>query len=112
MPYLWRKKMSEQGYNYLDRSIQEMSSYFETVVENIPAVRSLPRKKKKQNSKKWKAVSFKDSDKDFSENKKKQARRNSVNIIESAVILRTNAQQSRSLLKRSNPTSPKDIGKK
>ena len=54
--------------NYLDRSIQKMSGFFETRVENpetpaLPlAVRSLTRKKK--NSKKRKAVSFEDSDKD------------------------------------------------
>ena len=53
----WGKKMTEQGYNYLDGSIQEMSGFFETRVENLetpappPAVRSLSRKKK--NSKKW-----------------------------------------------------------
>ena len=56
MPNLWRKKMTEQGYNYLDRSIQEISGSFETMVENLetpetpPAVRSQPRKKKKKNS--------------------------------------------------------------
>ena len=58
MPNLWRKKMTKQGYNYLDRSIQEMSVFFETRVENLespappPAVRILTWKKKKINSKK------------------------------------------------------------
>ena len=66
--------MTEHGYNYLDRSIQKMSGFFEIRVENQetfsppPDVRSLTRKKK--NSKKRKAVSFKDSDKDSSDNKK------------------------------------------
>ena len=27
MPNSWRKKMTEQGYDYLDRSIQEMSGF-------------------------------------------------------------------------------------
>ena len=65
MHNLWRKKMTEQDYNYLDKSIQEMSGFFETRVENLletsappPAVRSLPRKKKF--SKKWIALSFED----------------------------------------------------
>ena len=73
MPNSWRKKMTEEGYNYLDRSIQEMSGFFETRVENLetpappPTVRSLTKKKKKKNSKKQKAVSFEDSDKDSSD---------------------------------------------
>ena len=76
MHNLWRKKMTEQDYNYLDKSIQEMSGFFETRVENLetqaplPAVRSLPRKKKRKNSKKRKAVSYEDSDKDTSDDKK------------------------------------------
>ena len=47
----WRKKLTEQGYNYLDRSIQEISGFFEARVEYLetpappPAVRSLPTKK-------------------------------------------------------------------
>ena len=54
MPNLWRKKMSEQGYNHLDRSIQEMLDFFDTRVENLetpsppPAVRSLTEKKKEK----------------------------------------------------------------
>ena len=35
MPNLWRKKMTKQGYNYLDRSIQKMSGFFATRVENL-----------------------------------------------------------------------------
>ena len=56
--------MAERGYNYLDRSIQEMSGFFETRIENLEtvvppaAVRSISRKKKKKKSKKQKAVSF------------------------------------------------------
>ena len=29
----WRKKMTEQGYNYLDRSIQVMSGFFKTQIQ-------------------------------------------------------------------------------
>ena len=80
MPNLWRTKMTKQGYNYLDRSIQEMSVFFETRVENLEipappaAIRSLTRKKNKKNSKKWKAITFEDSDKDFSDDKKPSSR--------------------------------------
>ena len=62
MSNLWRRKMTEQGYNYLDRSIKEIKDFFETRVENLDtqspslAVRSLSRKKK--NSKKQKAFFF------------------------------------------------------
>ena len=75
MPNLWRKKMSKQECNCLDRSIQEVSGFFQTRVENLetpaplPAARSLTRKRR--NSKKQKAVSFEDSDKDSSSNDKK-----------------------------------------
>ena len=68
--------MSRQGYNYLDRSVQEMSGFFEIKVENLetpepaPAMRSLTKKKIKINSKKRKAVSFEDSDDDSSDDKK------------------------------------------
>ena len=81
IPNSWRKKMTEQGYNYLDRYIQEISGFFEIRVENLetpapsPAVRSLTRNKKKENSKKRKAVSFEDSDRDFSEKKKPSNRK-------------------------------------
>ena len=68
--------MTEQSYNYLDRSIQEMSGFFETRVENLEtpappeAVRSLTRK----NSKKRKAVSFEDSDENSSDDDKPSSR--------------------------------------
>ena len=81
MPDLWRMKLTKQGYNYLDRSIQEMSGFFETRVENLetpatpPTVRSLTRKKKKKNSKKRKAVSFEKSVKDSSDNKKSSSKK-------------------------------------
>ena len=59
MPNSWRKKMTELGHNHLNKFTQEMSGFFETRVVSLetqtppPAVRSLPRKKKKRNSKKW-----------------------------------------------------------
>ena len=49
--------MTEQGYNYLDKSIQEMSGFFETSVENLetpgppPAIRSLSKGGKKNTKK-------------------------------------------------------------
>ena len=94
----WRKKMTEQGYNYLDRYIQELSGFFETRVENLetPAPeRSLTRKKKKKNSKRQKAVSFEEFDEDSSDDENPQAGRNSVSIMENAVILQTNVLHSR-----------------
>ena len=81
MPNLWRKKMTKQGYNYLDRSIQEMSSFFKIMVKILetsvspPAIRSLTRRMKKKNSKKRKAFSFEDSDEDSSDNKKPQSKK-------------------------------------
>ena len=79
IPNSWRKKMTEQGYNYLDRSIQEISGFFERRVENLetpappPAVKSLLREMKK--SKKGKAVSFEESDKDSSDDKKRPSKK-------------------------------------
>ena len=76
MPNTWRKILTVQGYNYQNRSFQEMSGFFITRVENLctsappPAIRSLSRKKKKKTSKKQKAVTFEDSDDDSSEHEK------------------------------------------
>ena len=48
IPNLWRKKFTKQGYNYLDRSIQEMSSRVKNLETQAPppALSSQPRKKK------------------------------------------------------------------
>ena len=35
MPNLWKKKMVEKGYNYLNGSIQSMAEFFETMLENL-----------------------------------------------------------------------------
>ena len=32
---MWKKKMVEQRYNYLDGSIQSMAEFFETRIENL-----------------------------------------------------------------------------
>ena len=55
MPNTWKKKMVEQGYNYLDSSIQQMTEFFETRVENQEKSNSKKESKKnqgKQNHKK------------------------------------------------------------
>ena len=65
--------MTKQGYKYLNRSIQEMSDFFETMVENLEtpappeAVRSLTWKKKFQETE--------DSDKDSSDDEKPSSRK-------------------------------------
>ena len=35
MPNMWKKKKVEQGHNYLDGSIQNMTEFFETRIENL-----------------------------------------------------------------------------
>ena len=35
MPTTWEKKMIEQGFNYTDSTIKEMTGFFETTVENL-----------------------------------------------------------------------------
>ena len=35
MPNIWNKKMLEQGYNYLDGSIQHIAEFSETRIENL-----------------------------------------------------------------------------
>ena len=35
MPSTWRNKMIEQGFNYADSTIKEMTDLFETKVENL-----------------------------------------------------------------------------
>ena len=35
MPNTWKKKMIEQGYNYLDGPIHSMAEFFETRIENL-----------------------------------------------------------------------------
>ena len=90
MPNSWRKKMTEQRHNYLDRSIQEISGFFETRKENLEspapplAVRSLTRKKKKKNPK------CEDYDKIPQTTRTLQVGRNSISIMGNAVILQAN----------------------
>ena len=35
IPRTWKNKMIEQGFNYLDSTIKEMTDFFETRVENL-----------------------------------------------------------------------------
>ena len=35
MPNTWKKKLVEQGYSYLDGSIQSMAEFFETRIEGL-----------------------------------------------------------------------------
>ena len=35
MPTIWKNKMIEQGFNYADSTIKEMTDIFETRVENL-----------------------------------------------------------------------------
>ena len=35
MPTLWRNKMIEQGFNYADSTVKEMTDLFETRAENL-----------------------------------------------------------------------------
>ena len=35
MPTTWKNKMIEQGFNYAESTIKEMSDFFETRVENL-----------------------------------------------------------------------------
>ena len=57
MPNTWKKKMIEQGYNYLDGPIHAMAEFFETRIENLeksipPSVPSRNNKKKSKKGKK------------------------------------------------------------
>ena len=49
MPTMWKNKMIEQGFNYADFAIKEMTDFFETKVENLKIkeeknLQQLPRK--------------------------------------------------------------------
>ena len=57
MPNKWKKKMIEQGYNYLDGPIHAMAEFFESRIENLeksipPSVSSRNPKKSKKGKKK------------------------------------------------------------
>ena len=76
MPNLWRKKRTKQGYNYLDRFIQQMPGFFETRLENqetpvaLSTVKKPPKKRKKRYSNKQNTSSYEDFDKDSLEDEK------------------------------------------
>ena len=77
MPRMLKKKMAEQGYNYLDGPIHSMTEFFETRIKNLEKsiplkVLSRNSKNSKKGSKKKKAVTFDHSEdedliKDFQE---------------------------------------------
>ena len=62
-----KKKMIEQGYNYLDGPIHSTAEFFETRIKNLeklipPSLFSRNRKKNKKGSKKKKSITFEDSE--------------------------------------------------
>ena len=57
MPNTWKKKMIEQGYNYLDGPIHAMAEFFETRIENLE--KSIPPSVPSRNGKKFKKASKK-----------------------------------------------------
>ena len=109
--------MTKQGYNYLDWSIQEMISFFETragILEaSVPtAVKKPPKNKKKGNSKKQKVSSYEDSDKDSSEDEKTSSRKKFCQYQGKCTYSTDECITLNALMKsRSNPTSPKDTRK-
>ena len=65
MPNAWKKKMVEQGYNYLDDPIYSMAEFFKRRIENLeksilPNVLTRNNKKNKKGYKKRKLVNFGD----------------------------------------------------
>ena len=63
MPDTWKKKMVEQGCNYLDGPIHSMAKLFKIRIENLeksipPSVPSRNNKKFKKGSNKRKSVTF------------------------------------------------------
>ena len=74
MPNLWKKKMVEQGYNYLDGSIQNMAEFFETRIENLERFDSKKESNKSQNTKSNKQR--KHSNQNVSEEKNSQGTEN------------------------------------
>ena len=64
MSTTWENKMIEQGFNYLDYTIKEMTDFFETRAKNLE-----PKKEKKKsfaaakqfNKKNWKKMKLEDS---------------------------------------------------
>ena len=79
MPNMWKKKMVERGYNYLDDPIHSMAVFFETRIENLeksipPSDPSRNKKKSKKGSNQRQLVTFdnsKDEDSDEGHSEKK-----------------------------------------
>ena len=67
MPNMWKKKMVEQGYKYLDGSIHSMVEFYESRIEKLeksipPSVPLRNIMEIKKGSKKRKAMTFKNSE--------------------------------------------------
>ena len=76
MSNTWKKKLVEQGYNFLDGPIHSMAELFKTRIENLeksipPSIPSRDKKKSKKCSKKRKAVFFGDFNDEDSEDEHK-----------------------------------------
>ena len=73
-PDLWHKRMTEQGYNYIDdaMTLHHMADFFETRCENLEVKPTGKKSSKdsKKPSKKHKAVQFATSDEESSEDEK------------------------------------------
>ena len=73
MPTTWKNKMIEQGFNYADSTIKEMTDFFETRVENLE-----PKEDKKKSS-----VAAKKSKKSL---KKRKLEDSNSSVVDSSVI--------------------------
>ena len=69
MPTTWKNKMIEQGFNYADSAVNEMTDFFETRVENLE-----PKEKKKKLS----GAAKKSKDKKSTKKRKREDSNSSV----------------------------------
>ena len=72
MPNIWKKKIVEQGNNYLDGPVHFMAKFFEKRKKNLeksipPTVLTRNKRKSKKGCKKRKSTNFNDSDNEDSE---------------------------------------------
>ena len=111
MPHSCRKKMTTQGYNYLEKKLD----FFETRVENLetptppPAVRSLTKKKKIP--RRGKLSPFEDSDENSSDDKKPLSKKKFCQHHGKCSHSMNECTTLKALIKKANPTSSKDTGK-
>ena len=78
MPTMWKKKMIEQGFNYADSIIKDMSDIFETRVENLE-----PKEDRKNSS-----VASKKSKKSLNKRKKEDSNSSLVESSEESTEAR------------------------